>query len=141
MNNAEWMRKKGYKFKDLHVYKNYTNDKSWDYRIKIAKTDVNVHVKGNGQLNVLMRWLDAEHVEPILDDVEKRYLSAVIRPFKNRVDWISKVSDDVIRRYFIEICIITNGFDEYIFLPYFDGSEMYKGMESDKKYSLEELGL
>lgn len=87
------------------------------------------------------KFLDQEiniAVPDILDDVEKRYLSAVIRPFRKRVDSIMKISDPL-------------GYDkEYIFikldedsfsLPYFKTGTMYQGMELEKVYTLEELGL
>lgn len=70
----------------------------------------------------------------ILDEKEKEYLSAVIRPFKDRIEFIAK------RRMFDDyICIGLN--DEAISLPYFKKGTMYKGMELYKKYTLKELGL
>lgn len=87
------------------------------------------------------KFLDQEiniAVPDILDNVEKRYLSAVIRPFRKRVDSIIKISDPL-------------GYDkEYIFikldedsfsLPYFEAGTMYQGMELERAYTLEELGL
>lgn len=74
--------------------------------------------------------------EEILDETEKRYLANVIRPFRKRVKSIAK-------KYFIG--------DEYIILfmkdspntrlPYFIEGTMYKEMEPDREYTLEELGL
>lgn len=70
----------------------------------------------------------------ILDEKEKEYLSAVIKPFRDRIEFIAKrtMFNDYIR-------IGLN--DEVISLPYFDKGTMYKGMELDKKYTLKELGL
>ena len=76
----------------------------------------------------------------ILDEVEKRYLRGVIRPFKENVRFITK------RRYWIDsteyndisICIRNNS---NIILPKFKANKMYKGMEMEKTYTLEELGL
>lgn len=70
----------------------------------------------------------------ILDEEEKEYLSAVIRPFKDRVDYIEKVEN--ILEY---IAIDLN--NERLSFPFFDKGTMYKGMESNKKYTLKELGL
>ena len=70
----------------------------------------------------------------ILDEEEKEYLSAVIRPFKDRIEFISKS-----RMFDDYICIGLN--DEAISLPYFKKGTMYKGMELYKKYTLKELGL
>ena len=72
----------------------------------------------------------------ILDDVEKEYLSAVIKPFKDKVEYIRK-SDNWIGEY-INIKIAK---DSTIVLPYFDKNTMYEGMEVRKEYTLEELGL
>lgn len=78
----------------------------------------------------------------ILDDKEKEYLSAVIRPFKSRVITITKVEaccDPYIR-------IRVKSFDEEkgidcAYLPDFKSNTMYKGMESNKDYTLKELDL
>lgn len=74
----------------------------------------------------------------VLDDAEKRYLSAVIRPFRDQVVFICKVN--FLKGAFQHIVIgITN--DEDIALPSFKSGTMYKGMKPDHGYSLEELGL
>lgn len=70
----------------------------------------------------------------ILDEKEKEYLSAVIKPFRDRIEYIKKVKD--IREY---IAIYLK--NERLNFPYFDKGTMYKGMELDKKYTLKELGL
>lgn len=86
-----------------------------------------------------------EYKEDILDEKEKEYLSAVIKPFRDRVTYIKKVDT-----YFG-----CNKNCEYIFgklsnkdtvidvftLPWFPKGSMYKGMELGKEYTLEELGL
>lgn len=86
----------------------------------------------------LREWLLEEAKEPILDDVEKKYLSAVIKPFRSRVKYIVKIiSCDE-----FEQCIEIAFYNEYCtYLPYFKANTMYKGMELNKEYSLEELGL
>lgn len=73
----------------------------------------------------------------ILDDTEKRYLKAVIRPFKNRVINIIKENCCDGNCY---ISISLNNAEE-IFLPNFKKGTMYNGMEEDKRYTLKELGL
>ena len=87
-----------------------------------------------------MEWLLSEYKEHILDDVEKEYLSAVIKPFRKKVSYISKLEKCYPETdQFIKIALI-NG--EYICLPYFTRkSRMYIGMEQWKHYTLEELGL
>ena len=85
-----------------------------------------------------IKWLLEECKEPVLADVEKEYLSAVIKPFRKKVVYIkkNKNSSNGMQYLAIEICD-----DDYMYFPYLDDDEMYKGMEVNKEYSLEELGL
>lgn len=76
-----------------------------------------------------------ERKEEILDKTEKRYLANIIRPFKDRVKWISKRS--LSSAEFILIGLD----DESVSLPNFSEGTMYKGMEKGKEYTLKELGL
>lgn len=89
----------------------------------------------------VVEWLLEEYSEPILDDVERKYLSAIIKPFKNYVTGIIKVKDDYEKdKYFIRI-IVKKSTYEYLNFPWFEENTMYKGMKENKKYTLEELGL
>lgn len=86
------------------------------------------------------KWFLEEYKGPILEDAEKEYLSAVLRPFRKDIVSISKYS-------------FTEGYSEkreYIkfssksqswILPSFKAGTMYKGMKTHKEYTLEELGL
>ena len=79
--------------------------------------------------------------KPILDEKEKEYLSAVIKPFKDKIVSIAKYrySDD---NSFIQITVEQIAFDdEFIDLPRFKSDAMYKGMRAGKQYTLEELEL
>ena len=84
-----------------------------------------------------LKWLLEEYKEPILDDVEKEYLSAVIKPFRSRVKYIEKVVSLSGSAQFIRIGLC----GDYMIFPYFEKGSMYKGMKLNRKYSLEELGL
>ena len=81
--------------------------------------------------------------EEILDEKEKEYLRAVIRPFRDRVKYITKIKgcmkNEYIAIYIKSINESESG--ERVPLPYFKKNTMYKGMEQSKKYTLEELGL
>ena len=85
-----------------------------------------------------MKWLLEEYKEPILDDVEKEYLSAAIKPFRKMIAYIVKAQDFDDGKQCIRI-ILQNG--DGMHFPYLDDDAMYKGMEVNKEYSLEELGL
>lgn len=85
----------------------------------------------------ILDWMAQEYKPEILDKVEKKYLSEVIRPFREEVIDITKMKDFVRYRDFIRIQVG----DEYMFLPRFERDTMYKGLEYDKPYKPEELGL
>lgn len=90
-----------------------------------------------------MNWLDQEHIEHVLTYEEKQYLENVVRPFKDRVKFIRKeyttgenafIRGDVYPYRNIE-------YTDTFSLPFFDVTKMYTGMEKNKCYTLEELGL
>lgn len=74
----------------------------------------------------------------ILDKEEKEYLSAVIRPFKERIMYIAL--NEGINRDNVYVYIELND-SESIDLPYFKKGTMYKDMKVNKEYTLKELGL
>jgi hypothetical protein len=90
-------------------------------------------------------WLKSEYKEIILDDIEKEYLSNIIKPFRKRVSSITKVKEVAFGSlsnvsYYIDIQL--DGGDDYCLLPSFKpNTGMYKNMEADRKYTLKELGL
>lgn len=76
----------------------------------------------------------------ILDESERQYLSAVIKPFRDRVDFICK--ENAIEHYGTQrIGIAFTDESMYMALPFFKSGTMYKGMELGNQYTLEELGL
>ena len=85
-----------------------------------------------------MKWLLEEYKEPVLDDVEREFLSATIKPFRKMIAYIVKDQDFDDGKQCIRI-ILQNG--DGMRFPYFDDDTMYKGMKENKKYSLEELDL
>ena len=101
--------------------------------------------KADTSLKCILDWLCEEH--SILDKEEKEYLSAVIRPFANRIVDIMKIKDWIDEDSNFEVLEIAlklpgeNPDMEFVHLPYFDKDTMYKGMELNKAYTLEDLGL
>ena len=85
-----------------------------------------------------------EPQKPILDKEEKEYLSAMIKPFRNRIIYIMKTYEDD-QSEFLEIRSkhydANKIGDELIMLPSFKKGTMYKCMRTDKEYTLKELGL
>ena len=129
MKNAEWMIKNGYKFDDLDV--EYI-DQEHGCKVTINGKTVEVVPVPFAILN----WLDMEHKEPILDGVEKRYLKGVIRPFRDRVQSISKEGNSIVE--WLSFKLVNNAPFE---LPFFKSGRMYRNMERGKEYTLDELGL
>lgn len=82
------------------------------------------------------KWLCEENEETILDYVEKDYLSAVIKPFRKRIKYISIWNDG--SKQFLHIELYD---DEYVNFPNFKANTMYKGMTPNRWYTLDDLGL
>lgn len=81
---------------------------------------------------------DFVKVRTILDSAERRYLYNVVRPFKDRVQYITKETGYAYDKEKLRIQLEgTNDFE----LPEFEEDTMYKGMELNKEYTIEQLGL
>ena len=76
-----------------------------------------------------------------LDVSERKYLRTVLRPFKDRIDFIGlfRLHDDV-RGDEMYISVRLDG-DDSINFPTFDEGKMYTRMTVGKQYKPEELGL
>ena len=123
--------------KEVMMQNTYTTDLS--LAIKFAKEFTDKETKLLKEMEFKKIKLTLEVEEPILDEEERKYLSGVIRPFRDRItNIIKKESLDFIGKEYIVIHC-----DEYetTMFPYFKKGTMYKGMELNKEYTLEELGL
>jgi hypothetical protein len=92
-------------------------------------------------------WLKQEYKPQILTDKEKEYLSAVIKPFRDRIkyvmkeesseeEWVSITMEDWTKQRNEDYLI-----EDYLIFPDFQTGTMYKGMDTARFYTLEELGL
>lgn len=84
--------------------------------------------------------------EPILTASEKEYLSNVIKPFRGKSPiTVEKFGSGYLpdkEGIIIWIRHADNAnIKDAVFFPYFEAGEMYRGMEADREYGLEELGL
>ena len=79
-----------------------------------------------------------ERKEEVLDETEKKYLTEVISPFRERIQFIQKKKEITEINPYLRIVFEDN--DKLVF-PYITNKTMYKGMEVNKKYTLKELGL
>lgn len=89
-------------------------------------------------INVLIRLLTGEYeIEKlVLDTIEKTYLENLLRPFKDKVKFVKK-KESINKEYLL----FKLNIDDWIVLPSFKKNSMYKGMKSEKGYTLKELGL
>lgn len=115
------------------------------FRNSLFKITNNGFISSDGWRDGVLDGLLTGRLEiekPILDNIEKRYLESIFRPFKNRVVYVEKIFrfgyEQI--RYRVSLPVEKHG-NESCKLPAFDKGIMYKGMEYDKKYSIEELGL
>ena len=136
MKNAEWIIKTGHNFKQLRLIQ-HNELANRTYTVMLCDKPIAELNDKKEPLDVFRKWLDAEHKEPILDDAERRYLKGVIRPFRDKVLYIAKRSIMDRRKEHIYIDLT----HDVITLPCFMKGTMYKGMKTDKEYTLEELGL
>lgn len=90
---------------------------------------------------------EMEIQKPILDEVEKKYLEMAIKNWKGKIFYITKenfsdkYSDNYERLVISKSCVATMKTNERIYFPIFEKGTMYKNMETNKEYTLEELGL
>lgn len=80
----------------------------------------------------------------ILDEKEKEYLKAVIKPFRNRVKTIERRKNKEWERivvFYKDYDDISDSVCSFMSFPMFIVGTMYRGMEIDKRYTLEELGI
>lgn len=89
-------------------------------------------------MEMMIGWLEEEYVPDILTDKEKAYLSAVIKPFRKDIKYITK-KDFVIKAK--EYLLIKMHDLNTAGLPLFEKGTMYKGMKVNREYTLKELEL
>lgn len=119
-----------------------------DYKYKITKDGMFMYS------GFASDWFSSNHIllgvffgkyeivkKPILDDIEREYLSNVIKPFRDRVVSIIKYDDYDRCEYIVIKYRNINGYTGRMYFQAFEKGTMYQGMEVDKKYTLEELGL
>lgn len=91
-----------------------------------------------------MNWLLEEYKEPILTDQEKVIVKDIInalKPFNLKFTHITKNSFSPEKKEYLSLIYDKN--DKYIWvkLPNFERGEKFVGMELNKSYTLEDLGL
>lgn len=80
--------------------------------------------------------------QPILDDIEKEYLGNIIKPFRDRVEWVRKFNSPNNKKLeYIKISYSDCTYSNVLNFPDFKRGTMYRGMKIGKSYTLKELGL
>ncbi len=101
-----------------------------------------------------IRWEDDEptlikdiYDPQILNDVEREYLKAVLKPFHEKIEYVVKHGDEfaddgTYHKEFLFIAYSDGNRDKgYLTFPDFDAGKAYSGMELGKRYKLGELGI
>ena len=109
----------------------YTKDDNCKPYVLSGKEYQQVTIQHNNQLLAEMSPLDNE---------ERKYLKAIVKPFRDKVGYLIKCQDGSFDEEYIAIKF-KNTNDNCILLPNFKKGTMYKGMKEGVKYSIEELGL
>lgn len=118
-----------------------------DYKYKITKDGMKVYYGINDCWNSVNYTLGdilsgkRKIKKPILDEKEKEYLSAVIKPFRNRIIHIVKRNAVIYEYIVIRFWEIGSKNITNMYFPVFRKDTMYTGMEINKEYSLEDLNL
>lgn len=108
----------------------YTTGDNWNPKVVTGHDYHQMTIQHNNQLFAEMSPLD---------EAERGYLKALIKPFREQIAYISKFKDRLLDEEYIGIAC--KRAHDFIALPNFKKGTMYKGMEEDAKYSLEVLGL
>ena len=82
----------------------------------------------------------SKETNAILDPVEKRYLSNIIKPLK-KVKYIIKSKKFSGNYEYISIAYCDSTGEWALVFPDFKAGSMYKGLVKGKKYTIQELGL
>lgn len=84
----------------------------------------------------ILDWMAQPYERTLLDSTERAYLRDVIRPLREEVIAIEKLETYTRKEY---ILILFK--DDGMHFPSFEKGRMYKGLELEKRYTPEELGL
>ena len=110
----------------------YTTGDSWNPKVVTGNQYQQMTIQHNNQLIAEMSPLD---------NAERKYLKAIVKPFRNKVTGIIKVRSELSLRDYITIRLGNGMFDDRINLPFFKSNSMYSKMEPGRIYTVEELGL
>ena len=117
-----------YRFTEKGLMRYHKINEEWEYAIY----DTFLHLL-DGKYEVV------KISESILTEQERNYLSQVIKPFREKILHISKLSSKDGESICIDIRYDWE--EDSIVLPKFAAGTLYKGMEIGKEYSVKDLDL
>lgn len=150
--------------KNIEKYKEEINEAINDRYVEDILCEINENIMGERPLvdccysgsemcenchKNVMKWLLEEYKEPILTIEEKEYLKNVTEPKKDDITWIRKwcfykgtESEYTTVTVYAQHPAYSSPNSLWVLLDFIVTEEMpFKGMELEKAYSLEELGL
>ena len=77
----------------------------------------------------------------LLDCIDRKYFNNFLRPFKDNIQYIYKMQSLDSDYEYIKINYFYDNHTSYIYLPYFKTGTMFKKLELDKQYNLNDLDL
>ena len=126
----------GVEFKVEYLENTYVirNNKLWSIGDKLMGTV-------NTPLNDIVGRKITILPKQILTDEEKEYLKTVIKPFKEKIDFIRKWEKEEWENKEFIVIGFKNIDEEPMYFPTFKKGKYYKGLELGKSYTLQQLGL
>lgn len=79
--------------------------------------------------------------EFLLDCIDRKYFNNFLRPFRDNIKDIGKFASYDCSYEFISIAYLNNTYTSCICLPNFKAGTMFKKLEANKQYTLEDLDL
>lgn len=85
-----------------------------------------------------------ERKPELLTEEEKEYLTNLIKPFRNQFRGLEKQHSEETDTYYLVLDVVhckDKDTDDSVYMPNFEKDSAYKGLKTDKYYTLDELGL
>ena len=77
----------------------------------------------------------------LLDCIDRKYFNNFLRPFRDNIQYITKIPSLSFTHEYIKIWYVKDFNPDYICLPNFKTDTMFKKLELDKQYDLNDLDL
>ena len=77
----------------------------------------------------------------LLDCIDRKYFNNFLRPFRDKIQYICKKQSSDSDYEYIKINYFEDNHASYIYLPYFKAGTMFKKLELNKQYDLNDLDL